>query len=290
MNFGMNAVDLLGWFGLVAVLAGLFLLKRHGTGMTGLWLLLAALFGTLIAVLWFNDFRNTLLILSMIVLGAALAPWFSGKRQGVLAGVALINASLGLAIALLGLVGLLETDSTIYSWDIRLTSVVGLFLGVWTFASGLIVWLRLTDYLPESVPTPTQKKVQAVVLAITLALGLAAVVWPRYATLPLVLMLVLTLELGALSALGVKREGLAAVMARHVGFIGAAMALLGYVQQSAFLISLGSLALAGAWIFQRGNVMFRSDVRHQHGTTTPVQDSQSIEPKPLEAKVDESSG
>jgi len=92
MNFGMNAVDLLGWFGLVAVLAGLFLLKRHGTGMTGLWLLLGALFGTLIAVLWFNDFRNTLLTLSMIVLGAALAPWFSGKRQGVLAGVALINA------------------------------------------------------------------------------------------------------------------------------------------------------------------------------------------------------
>jgi len=186
-------------------------------------------------------------------------------------------------------VGLLETDSTIYSWDIRLTSVVGLFLGVWTFASGLMVWLRLTDYLPESMPTPTQKKVQAVVLVITLALGLAAVVWPRYATLPLVLMLVLTLELGALSALGVKREGLAAVMARHVGFIGAAMALLGYVQQSAFLISLGLLALAGAWTFQRSIVMFRSDVRHQRGIATPVRDTRSVELKPLEAKVDESS-
>jgi len=290
MNFGMNAVDLLGWFGLVALLAGLFLLRRHGTGMTGLWLLLAALFGTLVAVFWFNDFRNTLLTLSMIMLGAALAPWFSGKRQGVPVGVALINTSLGLTIALLGLVGLLETDCTAYSWDIRLTSVAGLFLGVWIFAFGLIAWLRLTDYLSESAPTPTQKKVQAVVLAITFALGLAAVVWPRYATLLLVLMLVLTLELGALSALGVKQESLAAVMARHVGFIGAAMALLGYVQQSAFLISLGSLAMAGAWIFQRGDVMFRSDIHHQHGTTPPVQDSQSVEPKPLEAKAGESSG
>jgi len=273
MNLEMSAFDLLGWFGLVAVLAGLFLLKRHSSGMEGLWLLLAALFGTVIAVLWHNDFRNALLVFSMIVLGVALAPWFSGRRRGVLCGIALINASLGLTIALLGLVGLAETGTAVHGWDIRLTSVVGLFLGVWTFSSGLMVWLRLTDYLPESVPTATQRNVQRVVLAVTIALGLAAVIWPAYATLPLVLMLLLTLELGALSALGVRREGLAAVMARHVGFVGVAMALLGYVQQSALLISLGLLAFAGAWIFQKGIVIFRSDVRHVTASSSRLRES-----------------
>ncbi|MFP4155703.1 MAG: NAD(P)(+) transhydrogenase (Re/Si-specific) subunit beta [Halothiobacillaceae bacterium] len=255
----MNAFDLFGWFGLVAVLGGLFLLKRHGGGMGGLLLMLGAMLGMVGAVLWHHDFRNALLVVSMVVLGVALAPWFSGRRRGVLSGVALINASLGLAIALLGLVGLVEGDAANEGWDTRLSSVLGLVLGVWTFASGLMVWLRLTDHLPESVPTPMQQRVQWVILAVTLALGLAAVVWPNYATFPLVLMLVLTLELGALSALGVRVEGLAAVMARHVGFVGAALAMLGYVHGSLFLIALGLLAFTGAWIFQRGIVIFRSD-------------------------------
>lgn len=259
MNLQMNALDLFGWFGLVAVLAGLFLLKRRSTGMVGLLLILAAMVGIALAVLWHHDFRNALLVVSMVVLGAALAPWFSGRRRSVLCGVALINASLGLAIALLGLVGLVETEAVAQGWDTRLTSVLGLFLGVWTFASGLMVWLRLTDQLPESVPTPMQRRVQAVILVVTLGLGLAAVIWPDYATFPLVLMLVLTLELAALSSLGVRREGLAAVMARHVGFVGAALAMLGYVHHSLFLIALGLLAFSGAWIFQRGIVIFRSD-------------------------------
>ena len=268
MNFGLQ-IDLAGWFGLLAILATLVLLRNPRTARVGVAILAVTLIFMILTILWASDWNNAVLVLGMILLGIGGAPWFTRPQHGVLKGLALINIGIGLAIALLGMTGWFETDHATYTWDIRLVSVTGLVIGVWSFAAGLMIWLRMSDYLPESVPTRTQRIVHIIVLAITLALGSIAVAWPDYATAPMVLMLILTLELGALSALSVSPERLAHVLARHLGLIGAAIAMLGYVQGSLFLATLGGLTGAGAITFLRGEAGFRMRLHAERPVKTP---------------------
>lgn len=256
MNFGLQ-IDLAGWFALLVILSALTLLRSKQQAKLGVILLGITLLGVIVTILWASHGNNAILAVGMILLGIGGAPWFTGPHHGILKGLALINTGTGLAIALLGITGWIETDHAIYTWDLRLISVTSLFIGVWTFAAGLMIWLRLSDYLPESLPTQTQRVVHVIVLLITLSLGAAAVFWPDYATVPMVLLLILTLELGALSALSVPPTRLARVLARHLSLIGAAVAMLGYVQGSLFLATLGGLIGAGAIAFLRGDSGFR---------------------------------
>jgi len=267
MNFGLQ-IDLAGWFALLAILGALLLLRSGRMARLGVILLAGTLAAMIVTILWASQWNNAILAVAMILIGIGGAPWFTGPQHGVLKGLALINTGTGLAIALLGMTGWFETDHAIYTWDLRLVSVAGLFIGVWTFAAGLMIWLRLSDYLPESLPTQTQRVVHLVVLLITLSLGGAAVVWPDYATVPIVLLLILTLELGALSALSVPPTRLARVLARHLSLIGAAIAMLGYVQGSLFLATLGGLVGAGAIAFLRGDSAFQLRMHAEKTTKT----------------------
>lgn len=279
MNVGMQ-IDLIGWFALIAILAAVHGLSGQQKSGRAPWpkvavgLLILAMGIMLGSVLWTSDGSNTLLACVMILLGMAAAP-ISARKQGrhpavgehaaaepdggqdsILSGLALITIGGGVSVALLGLTGWVETDHEAYTWDLRLIAVISLFIGIWTFAAGLMLWLRLNDYLPKSTPTRTQQRVVIAVFILALGLGALAVIYPAYASILMGLMVLLALELGALSALSIAITSATRVLGRHLGLIGAAIAMLGYIQASLFLLALGGLIVAGAIHYLRGRVDF----------------------------------
>ncbi len=279
MNVGMQ-IDLVGWFALIAILlavqglSGQLKIGQTIGPKVAVGLLILAMAVMLGSVLLTSDGSNTLIAITMILLGAAAAP-LSARRsshptardsaddafahpqqESVLNGLSLITIGGGLSVALLGLTGWFETDQADYSWDFRLIAVTSLFIGVWTFAAGLMLWLRLNAYLPQSTATRTQRRVVVVVLTAAIGLGALAVVYPAYASFLMSVMVLLALELGALSALGMEITRATRVLGRHLGLIGAAITMLGYVQASLFLLALGSLIMAGAVHYLRGRVDF----------------------------------
>lgn len=279
MNVGMQ-IDLIGWFALIAILAAVHGLSGQQKSGRAPWpkvavgLLILAMGIMLGSVLWTSDGSNTLLACVMILLGMAAAP-LSARKQGrhpavgehaaaepdggqdsILSGLALITIGGGVSVALLGLTGWVETDHEAYTWDLRLIAVISLFIGIWTFAAGLMLWLRLNDYLPKSTPTRTQQRVVIAVFILALGLGALAVIYPAYASILMGLMVLLALELGALSALSIAITSATRVLGRHLGLIGAAIAMLGYIQASLFLLALGGLIVAGAIHYLRGRVDF----------------------------------
>lgn len=273
MNFGLQ-IDLIGWFALVTILISLHGLSRGSSyrligPRRAVVLLAITLVAMLAAVLWAAGDNNTLLAAIMILLGVAAAP-FSARRpqtppqraeqDSILNGLSLITIGSGLAVTLLGLTGWFETNYRMDNWDLRLIAVVSVFIGVWTFASGLMLWLRLNAYLPESAPTQMQQRVGLSVLAIALGLGLLAVLFPSHARLLMIAMVLLALELGALSAFGIVITRATRVLGRHLGLLGAAIAMLGYVQESLFLLAIGSLIMAGAiqYLYLRRTIKTRA--------------------------------
>ncbi|WP_322628208.1 NAD(P)(+) transhydrogenase (Re/Si-specific) subunit beta [Halothiobacillus sp.] len=273
MNFGLQ-IDLIGWFALVTILISLHGLSRGSSNRLlgprrAVVLLAITLVAVLAAVLWSAGDNNTLLAAIMILLGVATAP-FSARRprtlslraeqDSILNGLSLSTIGSGLAVALLGLTGWFETNYRLDNWDLRLIAVVSVFIGVWTFASGLMLWLRLNAYLPESTPTQMQQRVGFVVLAMALGLGLLAVLFPSFARFLMIVMVLLALELGALSAFGIAITQATRVLGRHLGLLGAAIAMLGYVQESLFLLAIGSLIMAGAiqYLYLRRTIKTRA--------------------------------
>jgi NAD(P) transhydrogenase subunit beta len=273
MNFGLQ-IDLIGWFALVTILISLHGLSRGSSNRLlgprrAVVLLAITLVAVLAAVLWSAGDNNTLLAAIMILLGVATAT-FSARRprtlslraeqDSILNGLSLSTIGSGLAVALLGLTGWFETNYRLDNWDLRLIAVVSVFIGVWTFASGLMLWLRLNAYLPESTPTQMQQRVGFVVLAMALGLGLLAVLFPSFARFLMIVMVLLALELGALSAFGIVITQATRVLGRHLGLLGAAIAMLGYVQESLFLLAIGSLIMAGAiqYLYLRRTIKTRA--------------------------------
>ncbi|OZB75695.1 MAG: hypothetical protein B7X37_01520 [Halothiobacillus sp. 14-55-98] len=282
MSVGLQ-IDLVGWFALALILVALYGLnseKGERSGST-LWhkpaigLLSAALLLMLVSVLWTSDGSNVPLAIVMVLLGIVAAPLSSRYRaergsspqrtvrEGILSGLSLITIGTGLTVALLGLTGWFDMDRDAFTWDIRLVSVSSEFIGVWTFAAGLMLWLRLNDYLPQSSPGRNQKRVGLAVLALAVVLSGLSVLFPAYASALMIVVAVLALELGALSALGVAETRVARVLGQHTGLIGAAIAMLGYVQASLFLLSMGGLIVAAAIHYLRGAMAFNQARRRR---------------------------
>jgi NAD(P) transhydrogenase subunit beta len=287
MSVGLQ-IDLVGWFALALILVALYGLNSEKVERSGstLWhkpaigLLSAALMLMLVSVLWTSDGSNVPLAIVMVLLGIVAAPLSSRYRssryraargsspqrtvrEGILSGLSLITIGTGLTVALLGLTGWFDMDRDAFTWDVRLVSVSSEFIGVWTFAAGLMLWLRLNDYLPQSSPGRHQKRVGLAVLAVAVVLSGLSVLFPAYASVLMIVVAVLALELGALSALGVAETRVARVLGQHTGLIGAAIAMLGYVQASLFLLSMGGLIVAAAIHYLRGAMAFNQARRRR---------------------------
>lgn len=282
MSVGLQ-IDLVGWFALILILTALYGLNSERGERSGntawhkpaIGLLATALLLMLLSVLWTSDGSNVLLACVMVLLGVVAAPLSSRYRaargafkqrtgrEGILSGLSLIIIGSGLTVALLGLTGWFDSDRDLFTWDIRLVYVFSELIGVWTFAAGLMLWLRLNNYLPQSSTNPGQKRVSLIIFALAVILSGLAICYPAYASVLMIVVSLLALELGALSALSVVETRAARVLGQHMGLIGAAIALFGYAQSSLFLLSLGGLIVAAAIHYLRGAMVFKQARRRR---------------------------
>lgn len=252
-------IDAIGVLSLALLWAALSLLGRALPRQQGIafGLIVLSLLLLLVWQLVTAEGATALLALSMMLLGAAAAPWAvrraPGKsRAGVLPGLTQVTTGVGLAIALLGLTGWFENDDSVYTWDLRLVAVLGVFIGIWTFAAGLVLWLRLSQVLPQATPSARQKWVVLGLLLLSAVLSGIAVRYPAAASVLLVVLALLALEMGALLALGLPMTQATRLLEWHLALIGVAIALLGYAQSSLFLLALGGLMTAIAAQHLRG--------------------------------------
>ncbi|HSH83636.1 MAG TPA: hypothetical protein VK979_00535 [Guyparkeria sp.] len=262
MGIGLM-IDNSGWLALGLVLVTLSALTQPARRQVWIWALPLAILFVLAAVLSPAAAGNipglgwkAWLALAALTFGVAAAPWYRANRDNdtrlidLVRGIAIVLIGSGITITLLGFIGWELTTRYVGAWDLRLAAVVGMFIGVWTSITGLIHWLRLKGTLQASARgSRNQQIAQWVVLAIIVILGAIAVLYPKMATAPLVLLIVLAIEWAALSALA--HEDLLRVQARHVGLIGVAIVTLGYVQSSLLLLVIGGLVVAGSIHFIR---------------------------------------
>ncbi|HER35687.1 MAG: hypothetical protein JXJ30_01940 [Halothiobacillaceae bacterium] len=259
MGIGL-IIDNAGWFALGLVLITLSALTHPTKRRVWIWALPLAILVVLAGTLFpgtAGDYPGSTwkawLAIAALAFGVAAAPWYEASRDretrliDLVRGAAIVLVGSGITIILLGLIGWEQTTRYVSAWDLRLAAVVGIFIGVWTGLTGLMHWLRLKGALsPNSRASRNQRIAQSAVLGIILVLALVAVLYPAFATAPLVLLIVLAIEWAALGALAHPHEDLLPTQARHVGLIGIAILTLGYVQSSLLLLVIGGLVLAGS--------------------------------------------
>lgn len=259
MGIGLM-IDNAGWFALGLVLIALSALTHPGRRSVWIWALPLAILIVLAGVLFPGTGDNipgtawkAWLAIAALAFGVAAAPWYRASRDqdtrliDLVRGSAIVLIGSGITITLLGLTGWEQTTRYVGAWDLRLAAMAGIFIGVWTGITGLMHWLRLKGSLRASAKgSRNQQVAQWVVLAIIGVLGAIAVLYPKVATAPLVLLIVLAIEWAALGALTHPREDLLHVQARHVGLVGIAIITLGYVQSSLLFLAIGALVLAGS--------------------------------------------
>ncbi|HHQ68773.1 MAG TPA: hypothetical protein ENM98_00490 [Halothiobacillaceae bacterium] len=258
-------IDTVGFYALLIILVALTALTDPKKRPSWIWAIPIALALVLIGTIVSSfrgetsafDWRPWLAILAL-GLGVAVAMRRPKSQKNtvhyidLVRGISIILIGSGITLTLLGTIGWTQYSLAVSSFDLRLIAVIGLFIGVWSATTGLMFWLRTNEHLSGSDdPSFGQRLGQWLVLAIIVILGLIAVVKPDSATAPLILMMVLAVEWAALTALATRQENLIWAQAKHIGFIGAAIVMLGYVQASILLLAIGSLVVAGAIHFVR---------------------------------------
>ena len=259
MGIGL-IIDNAGWFALGLVLVALSALTHPARRQVWMWALPLAILIVLAGALFPGTAGNlpgagwkAWLAIAALAFGVAAAPWYEASRdQGtrlidLVRGAAIVLVGSGITITLLGLIGWEQTTRYTAAWDLRLAAVIGIFIGVWTGLTGLMHWLRLKGTLKAAARgSRNQRIAQGAVLAIIVVLGAVAVLYPKMATAPLVLLIVLAIEWAALGALAHPHDDLLHIQARHVGLVGVAIVTLGYVQSSLLLLVIGGLVVAGS--------------------------------------------
>ncbi|MDD3610362.1 MAG: hypothetical protein PHI49_11490 [Halothiobacillaceae bacterium] len=241
------------WLLAVWLLVAVFYLRRRPRGYFAVAMFAFALPVIALLAALESEFRNAVLALSMVVTGVALAPWFTSepaapraRRESVLAGLMLINGLFGASAALLGLVALVEYPSEVPSRLDQSLATLAVFLGGWSFASGIAAHLRVTGRLPDVLPTLLQRVVKWLLLLLTLLVGWLVVTRPELGLWPLVVFLGLTLASGGATALSVSSGALPAVEARQVGMLGLSCVAVAVLQDLVLLLIVGGLAISAA--------------------------------------------
>ena len=259
MGIGL-IIDNAGWFALGLVLVALSALTHPSRRSVWMWALPLAILIVLAGALFpgtAGEFPGSTwkawLAIAALAFGVAAAPWYEASRDqdtrliDLVRGAAIVLVGSGITITLLGVIGWEQTTRYVAAWDLRLAAVIGIFIGVWTGLTGLMHWLRLKGTLKATARgSRNQQLAQWAVLAIIVVLGAVAVFYPKMATAPLVLLIVLAIEWAALGALAHPHEDLLHIQARHVGLVGVAIVTLGYVQSSLLLLVIGGLVVAGS--------------------------------------------
>ncbi|MHB8425253.1 MAG: NAD(P)(+) transhydrogenase (Re/Si-specific) subunit beta [Gammaproteobacteria bacterium] len=208
---------------------------RGGIVWAGIGMLIAGL----ITFLW-PGMHNYLLILVAIFVGGVLA-WWSGRRVPMTAMpqmVALYNGMGGGAAAAIAAQELIR-DRTFGMAPVIL-AVIGATIGAVSFSGSLIAFAKLQGLIKKSLRYRGQQIVNALVLCVTLVLGICIIVLhgaaPMYVVIPF---FALALLFGILVTLPIGGADMPVVISLYNACTGLAVAFEGFVLGNAAMIIAG---------------------------------------------------
>ncbi len=208
---------------------------RGGIVWAGIGMLIAGL----ITFLW-PGMHNYLLILVAIFIGGVLA-WWSGRRVPMTAMpqmVALYNGMGGGAAAAIAAQELIRGRS--FGMAPVILAVIGAIIGAVSFSGSLIAFAKLQGLIRKSLRYRGQQIVNALVLCLTLALGVGIIVLhgvaPMYVVIPF---FALALLFGILVTLPIGGADMPVVISLYNACTGLAVAFEGFVLGNAAMIIAG---------------------------------------------------
>ncbi len=208
---------------------------RGGIVWAGIGMLIAGL----ITFLW-PGMHNYLLILVAIFVGGVLA-WWSGRRVPMTAMpqmVALYNGMGGGAAAAIAAQELIRGRS--FGMAPVILAVIGAIIGAVSFSGSLIAFAKLQGLIRKSLRYRGQQIVNALVLCLTLALGVGIIVLhgvaPMYVVIPF---FALALLFGILVTLPIGGADMPVVISLYNACTGLAVAFEGFVLGNAAMIIAG---------------------------------------------------
>ncbi len=208
---------------------------RGGIVWAGIGMLIAGL----ITFLW-PGMHNYLLILVAIFVGGVLA-WWSGRRVPMTAMpqmVALYNGMGGGAAAAIAAQELIRGRT--FGMAPVILAVIGAIIGAVSFSGSLIAFAKLQGLIRKSLRYRGQQIVNALVLCLTLALGVGIIVLhgvaPMYVVIPF---FALALLFGILVTLPIGGADMPVVISLYNACTGLAVAFEGFVLGNAAMIIAG---------------------------------------------------
>ncbi len=208
---------------------------RGGIVWAGIGMLIAGL----ITFLW-PGMHNYLLILVAIFVGGVLA-WWSGRRVPMTAMpqmVALYNGMGGGAAAAIAAQELIRGRS--FGMAPVILAVIGAIIGAVSFSGSLIAFAKLQGLIRKSLRYRGQQIVNALVLCLTLALGVGIIVLhgvaPMYVVIPF---FALALLFGILVTLPIGGADMPVMISLYNACTGLAVAFEGFVLGNAAMIIAG---------------------------------------------------
>lgn len=228
----------------VCFIVGLKLLSSPASARKGNQIAAAGMGVALIATLFMPGLQNMLLIVLGLVIGGVLSAYFARvvKMTQMPQMVAIFNGMGGATAALVSLVEF-EHKAGIGNFEI-ISIVLGVIIGSISFAGSMIAFAKLQEIKWKLLrPSPSVRKVSAVVGIATLAIGLGVILVGQggVSSTLIVLLFIAALVLGALMVLPIGGADMPVVIAVLNSMTGVAAALTGFVLNNQALIIAGIL-------------------------------------------------
>ena len=241
---------------------------RRGIVVAGVGMLI----GTLMSFLY-PGMGNFALMLAAIAIGGGLA-WWSGRIVAVTnmpQMIALYNGMGGGAAAAIAAVELLrmaaaDPAAAAHGPVVTTLAAAGAFIGAVSFSGSLIAFGKLQGLIKRSLRFKGQQVVNLLIVAATLALGMAIVISGHPTLQMVVIFFALALLLGVTMTLPIGGADMPVVISLYNAFTGLAVAFEGFVLENAAMViagivvgSAGTLLtqlMAKAMNRSLGNVLF----------------------------------
>jgi NAD(P) transhydrogenase subunit beta len=244
----------------ILALAGL---SRQTTAQRGNILGIVGMALALIATIWVaidisggNQTRAILLIIAAMLIGAAIGVWRAVKVEmtGMPELIAMLHSFVGLAAVIVGYNSFLETPGSDAPTNAFHMGEVGLavFIGAVTFTGSIVAFLKLSARIssrPLTLPGRNILNLCAVIGSLALIVWLAHTRSVGSGLIPLIILTIVALLLGAHLVLAIGGGDMPVVISMLNSYSGWAAAMAGFTLENDLLIITGALVgSSGAYL------------------------------------------
>lgn len=184
---------------------------------------------------------NYLLMIVAIIIGSAIA-WWSGKRVAMTdmpQMIAIYNGMGGGAAGAIAAVELFKGGH--HPLAVILLAVVGAMIGTVSFSGSCIAYAKLQGLMNKTIRFPNQQKVNLIVFAAMVVLGLIIALSGSHSTVLITLFFLTALAFGVMMAVPIGGADMPVVISLFNAFTGLAVAFEGFVLQNSAMIIAGTV-------------------------------------------------